>query len=225
MYLILLSAPGAGKGTQAKMLAENLGILHVSSGDLFRENIKQGTPLGHEAQEYIEHGELVPDAIVLAMITDYLKHNPSPQGTLLDGFPRNLVQAEELDVALKSSLNSQIDRVIYMKVEPQELASRLSGRWICPTCGTSYHEIKNPPKQSQLCDEDGAALYQRPDDTRATAQNRLQVFFNQTLPLIKYYTDQGVLVEVNGQQSVEAVYADIIKALRNSASNLITSVS
>ena len=214
MYLILLGAPGAGKGTQAKVLSENLGIAHVSSGDLFRENIKNGTPLGLEAKGYIERGELVPDQTVINMIVAHLKTPACQKGALLDGFPRTIPQAEALNEALKSGFQKGIDRVIYIKVETNELLNRLSGRWICPVCQTTYHEVFNPPKVGGRCDLEGAELYQREDDKRSTAERRLQVYFNQTMPLIDYYTMRGLLTEINGQQVVEKVTDDIMDALK-----------
>jgi len=210
MYLILLGAPGAGKGTQAKLLSEELGIAHVSSGDLFRENIKNGTPLGLEAKGYMDRGELVPDATVIGMIIAHLETEACAKGALLDGFPRTIPQADALDTALHSSFSDSIQKVIYIKVETEELLNRLSGRWICPVCSTPYHEVKNPPKVDHLCDNEGAALYQREDDKRSTAENRLQVYFNQTMPLIEYYLKRGLLIEINGQQKVEKVNQDIL---------------
>ena len=214
MYLILLGAPGAGKGTQAKVLSEKLGIAHVSSGDLFRENIKNGTPLGLEAKGYIERGELVPDQTVINMIVAHLKTPACQKGALLDGFPRTIPQAEALNEALKNGFQKGIDRVIYIKVETNELLNRLSGRWICPVCQTTYHEVFNPPKMAGYCDLEGAELYQREDDKRSTAERRLQVYFNQTMPLIDYYTARGLLTEINGQQVVEKVTDDIMDALK-----------
>jgi len=214
MYLILLGAPGAGKGTQAKVLSEQVGIAHVSSGDLFRENIKNGTALGLEAKGYIDRGELVPDQTVINMIIAHLQTPACGKGALLDGFPRTIPQAEALDVELVNLFKQGIGRVIYIKVETDELLNRLSGRWICPVCQNPYHEVNNLPKVAGICDFDGAELYQREDDKRSTAERRLQVYFNQTMPLIEYYTERGLLSEINGQQSVEQVAADIIEALR-----------
>ncbi|HEX2915052.1 MAG TPA: adenylate kinase [Chloroflexia bacterium] len=213
MYLILLGAPGAGKGTQAKILSDRLGIAHVSSGDLFRENIKNGTPLGVEAKGFIDRGELVPDPTVIKMITTHLATAACEKGALLDGFPRTIPQADALNVALQEDFHQGIGKVIYVKVETEELLSRLSGRWICPVCQTPYHEINNPSKVAGVCDLDGAALFQREDDKRSTAERRLQVYFNQTMPLIEYYTKRGLLIEINGQQEVEKVSTDIITAL------------
>ncbi len=213
MYLILLGAPGAGKGTQAKVLSDQLGIAHVSSGDLFRENIKNGTPLGVEAKGYIDRGELVPDPTVINMIVAHLATPTCDKGALLDGFPRTIPQAEALDVALHRDFQKGISQVIYIKVDTEELLRRLSGRWICPVCQTPYHEVNNPPKVEGICDNEGAKLYQREDDKRSTAERRLQVYFNQTMPLIDYYSRRGLLVEINGQQEVPDVTRDIIRSL------------
>ena len=213
MYLILLGAPGAGKGTQAKVLAERLEIAHLSSGELFRENIQKGTPLGIEANGYIQRGELVPDPTVIKMIINHLTTPSCHNGALLDGFPRTIPQADALEVALQKDFKESISKVIYIKVETEELLSRLSGRWICPVCQTPYHEINNPPKVAGKCDNEGAVLYQREDDKRSTAERRLQVYFNQTMPLIDYYTKRNLLVEINGQQEVEQVTEDIITSL------------
>jgi adenylate kinase len=213
MYMILLGAPGAGKGTQAKLLAEELGIAHVSSGDLFRENIKKGTPLGLEAKGYMDRGELVPDTTVINMIMAHLATPLCEKGALLDGFPRTIAQADALDLALRENFHNSIQKVVYIKVETEELLNRLSGRWICPTCGSSYHEVKNPPKVDRVCDLDNTQLYQREDDKRSTAENRLQVYFSQTMPLIEYYENKDLLVEINGEQAVEEVKGDIVEAL------------
>ncbi len=214
MYLILLGAPGAGKGTQAHILTHRIKIAHVSSGDLFRENIKKGTPIGIEAKGYIDRGELVPDGTVIEMIMEHLNTPACRIGALLDGFPRTIFQANSLNEALRERFNEGIGRIIYVKVETDSLLQRLSGRWICPVCQTPYHELNNPPKAKSICDEDGAELYQRDDDKRATAERRLQVYFNQTMPLIDYYKKQGLLLEINGQQSVEQVTQDIIDSLK-----------
>ncbi len=213
MYLILLGAPGAGKGTQAKVLSQTLGIAHLSSGDLFRENIKHGTLLGVEAKGFIDRGELVPDPTVIKMIMSHLATTVCEKGALLDGFPRTTPQADALDAALRNGFNEGIARVIYIKVDSEELLRRLSGRWICPACQTPYHEYNNPPRQAGICDSEGARLYQREDDKRSTAERRLQVYFNQTMPLIEYYSKQGILAEINGQQAVENVTNNIIASL------------
>lgn len=213
MYLILLGAPGAGKGTQAHFLTDRINIAHVSSGDLFRENIKNGTPIGIEAKGYIDRGELVPDETVIEMIMEHLSTPACQNGALLDGFPRTIYQADALNEALREHFQEGISRVIYIKVDTGELLQRLSGRWICPVCQTPYHEQNNPPKLAGKCDHDGAELYQRDDDKRSTAERRLQVYFNQTMPLIDYYKNHGLLLEINGQQPVEKVTNDIVEAL------------
>ncbi len=225
MYLILLGAPGAGKGTQAKLLSEALGIAHVSSGDLFRENIKKNTPLGQEAKGYMDRGELVPDATVIRMIREHLTTDPGcKNGALLDGFPRTIAQAEALDSAMQSDFKQGIQKVIYIKVDTEELLNRLSGRLICPVCDTSYHEVKNPPKVPGICDLEGATLIQREDDKRSTAENRLQVYFSQTTPLIEYYTRKGLIAEINGQQAVEKVKEKIMEALQPAVGELSKSL-
>lgn len=213
MYLILLGAPGAGKGTQAHLLTDRINLAHVSSGDLFRENIKNRTPLGIEAKGYIDRGELVPDEKVIEMIMEHLNTPASQNGALLDGFPRTIYQAEALNIALRENFGEGIGRVIYIKVDTEELLQRLSGRWICPVCQTPYHELNNPPKVKGRCDHDGAELHQRDDDKRSTAERRLQVYFNQTMPLIDFYKKQDLLLEINGQQTVGKVTGDIVEAL------------
>ena len=213
MYVILLGAPGAGKGTQAKVLSEQLGIAHVSSGDLLRDNIKRGTDLGLQAKGFMDRGELVPDQTVINMIIEHLSNPVCAKGAMLDGFPRTIPQAEALGIALQDKFNQGIRSVLYIKVETEELLNRLSGRWICRVCQTPYHEITNPPKELGVCDVEGGPLYQREDDTRATAERRLQVYFNQTMPLIDFYSARQLLVEINGQQAVQAVTRDLLVAL------------
>ena len=214
MYLILLGAPGAGKGTQAKLLSKQLGISHVSSGDILRENIERGTELGKEAKGYMVRGELVPDATVIRMIMEHLARPEHRNGALLDGFPRTIPQADALNVALRDKFDQGVKRVLYIKVETEELLNRLSGRWICPVCQTPYHEITNPPRELGICDKEGAKLIQREDDKRSTAEHRLQVYFNQTQPLIDYYTKRGLLTTIAGQQPVEKVTSDIVQSLQ-----------
>lgn len=220
MYLILLGAPGAGKGTQAKILVEQFAISHVSSGDILRENIKSGSKLGQQAEGYMKRGELVPDGTVIKMIMDYLTQPPCENGALLDGFPRTIPQADALQAALLAQFNQGVHKALYIEVETEELLSRLSGRWICKICQTPYHEITNPPKVPGRCDKEGGELYQREDDKRSTAEHRLQVFFNQTMPLIEYYTRRDLLVTIDGQQAVEKVTADIIEVLQEAENDL-----
>jgi adenylate kinase len=217
MYLILLGAPGAGKGTQAKVLSEKLGIAHVSSGDLLRENIKNGTELGIQAKEYMNRGELVPDGTVIEMIMKHLEGPVCTNGAMLDGFPRTIPQADALGVALQEKFHQGIRQVLYIKVDTEELLNRLSGRWICRVCQTPYHEITNPPKVAGVCDKCGGELYQREDDKRSTAEHRLRVYFNQTMPLITYYQSKGLLSEINGQQGVEAVTEDLLVAIKHAS--------
>jgi adenylate kinase len=214
MIIILVGAPGAGKGTQSDILRERLGMLHISSGDLLRDNVKRGTELGKIATKYmVDEGSLVPDDLIIDMITHRLAMPDAESGVLLDGFPRTVPQAEALDDALDLK-GKMVNAVLYIKVEDDVLINRLSGRWICKTCGHIYHEKFAPPKVPGVCDIDGGELYQRPDDTRETAVKRLVVFYNQTRPIIEYYRERGLLQEVNGNQPVEKVTQDLLDCLR-----------
>jgi adenylate kinase len=213
MIIILIGAPGAGKGTQSDILRERLGMLHISSGDLLRDNVKRGTELGKVANDYMVKGNLVPDDLIIDMITHRLDLPDAEHGVLLDGFPRTVPQAEALDEALNLK-GKRVNAVLNIKVEDNVLIDRLSGRWICRKCGHIYHEKFAPPKVAGVCDIDGGELYQRPDDTRETAVSRLVVFFNQTRPIIQYYKDRGLLQEVNGDQPVEKVTQDLLNCLR-----------
>ena len=213
-YIILLGAPGAGKGTQATMLTEALGVPHVASGDLFRSAIQRKTHLGLEAKKYMDQGLLVPDEVTIAMVRERLALPDCQEGVILDGFPRTLEQAKALDAALAKE-GRAIDQVLYIKVPNEELVARLSGRWICRDCQAVYHTITNPPKQAGRCDACGGELYQRSDDKPETVRRRLEVYFEQTAPLIEYYAERGVLTEVNGDQSITAVQAALIEALQD----------
>ncbi len=213
-YIILLGAPGAGKGTQATMLTEVLGVPHVASGDLFRSALQKKTPLGLEAKKYMDQGLLVPDEVTIAMVRERLALPDCQEGVILDGFPRTLEQAKALDAALAEE-GRAIDKVLYIKVPTEELVARLSGRWICRDCQAVYHTITNPPKQAGRCDACGGELYQRSDDTPETVRRRLEVYFEQTMPLIEYYTERGVLTEVNGNQSIAEVQAALLEALKD----------
>jgi len=213
-YIILLGAPGAGKGTQAAMLTEVLGVPHVASGDLFRSALQKKTPLGLETKKYIDQGLLVPDEVTIAMIRERLALPDCQEGVILDGFPRTLEQAKALDAALAEE-GRAIDKVLYIKVPNEELVARLSGRWICRDCQTVYHTITNPPKQAGRCDACGGELYQRSDDRPETVRRRLEVYFEQTMPLIEYYTERGMLTEVNGDQSITEVQTALIEALKD----------
>jgi adenylate kinase len=213
VYLVLLGAPGAGKGTQAKLLAKNVGLTHVSSGDLFRENIKNQTELGKLAKSFIDKGELVPDDVTIKMVEDRLSREDCDKGAILDGYPRTTAQAKALDGILAEMCDGQINLVPFVKVPEEVLMARLTGRWTCKTCGHIYHTLFNPPKQDGICDLDGAELYQRPDDTPETVANRIKVYLEQTAPLIEYYREKGVLVEVNGDQGIEEVNQAILDFL------------
>ena len=212
MYIIFLGAPGAGKGTQAAIVAQELGLVHIASGDLFRQALEQGTELGIQAKSYMEKGMLVPDAITIRMVLERILAPDCEPGVILDGFPRNLEQATALDEALLKQ-GKAIDKVVYIKVSQQELLNRLSGRWICRQCQTPYHAINSPPKVGGKCDNCGGELYQRPDDTVETVKKRLEVYFAQTAPLIDYYTQADKLLEVDGEGSVNEVGRRIVTAL------------
>jgi adenylate kinase len=212
LYIILLGAPGAGKGTQADVLVKETGLLHISTGDMIREAMQQGTEVGRQAKAYYDRGELVPDEVIIRLLLERISQPDARNGFLLDGFPRTLEQARALDEAL-AARGVGIDKVLYINVSREELLDRLSGRWICRNCGAVYHEKFQPPATPGRCDRCGGELYQRPDDTRETAENRLRVYFDQTAPLIEYYQEQGKLVEVNGEQPVEAVTRDLLAAL------------
>ncbi|HJX70009.1 MAG TPA: adenylate kinase [Dehalococcoidia bacterium] len=213
MQVILLGAPGSGKGTQAEVLSQEIGLLHIASGDLFRQAEKEGTDLGLLAKSYMEKGLLVPDEITIQMLSERITSPESSQGFILDGFPRTLEQAQALDKALAGE-DKAIDKVVYIKVSNQELLRRLSGRWICRQCQTPYHLVSSPPRVAGKCDHCGGKLYQRPDDTRETAEKRLEVYFTQTVPLIDYYQQKGELVEINGEQSIEEVGKELLVLLQ-----------
>ena len=213
MYIVLLGPPGAGKGTQAQNISKDMGLVHVSSGDLFRENLKNQTELGKLAQGFMNRGELVPDDVTIAMVKDRLEKDDCQKGALLDGFPRTPAQAEALSKML-AGMGAKVDFVPYISVPADELIRRLSGRWSCPTCGRVYHEVHNPPQTAGKCDDDAADLIQREDDKEETVKNRIQVYMQQTSPLIDYYKESGLLIEVDGQQPIEKVTADLLKALR-----------
>jgi len=213
-HIILLGAPGAGKGTQATRLSEALSLPHVSSGDLFRDNLKQQTPLGLLAKSYMEKGELVPDDVTVAMVRGRLSQpDTQARGAILDGFPRTVEQATALEDVLRQD-NKHIDAVIAIQVSDDALVARLTGRWICRQCQAVYHTLYNPPKTAGRCDVCGGELYQRPDDQIETVGHRLKVYFNQTLPLIEFYHKKGLLHEVDGEQDIEAVQAALLAVIR-----------
>jgi adenylate kinase len=212
MNVILLGPPGAGKGTQAVTLAETTGLVHVSSGDLFRAALREGTDLGKQAKEYMDKGELVPNAVVIGMILERISQPDCAKGVIFDGFPRTVEQATALEQALTQH-DSQIDLVIYMGVPNDVLLKRISGRQTCKQCGAVYNIHFFPTTKEGICDTCGGELYQRSDDTVETARNRLDVYFAQTTPLIEYYREQGNLKEVDGQQEVAHVTNDMVAAL------------
>ena len=209
---ILLGPPGAGKGTQAVKIVEKYGIPHISTGDIFRENIKKGTELGKKAQEYMNKGELVPDDLVIEIATDRLLQEDCKEGFLLDGFPRTVYQAEKLDEFLAAH-GAKIDKVLDMAVEKEELIARLTGRRVCKACGASYHVVNIPPKKEGVCDICGGELVQRADDNAETVANRIEVYEAQTKPLIDYYEKAGNIAHIDGSTGLDNVFADIVKAL------------
>ena len=215
MRIVLLGAPGAGKGTQAVVISERLGLAHVASGDLFRQAQNNGSELGALVRSYMERGELVPDAVTIRVILERISAPDCAQGFILDGFPRTLEQADALDEAL-TERGQAIDVVLHIKVSTEELVRRLSGRWICRNCQTPYHVISSPPKVAGRCDRCGGELYQRPDDSEEAVRNRLRVYSTETAPLIEYYVGQGKLVEINGEQGVKAVAKEVMAALGQS---------
>lgn len=211
-YIVLLGPPGAGKGTQAQVISKNLGLPHISSGDIFRENLKNQTDLGKLAKGFMDRGELVPDDLTIAMIRDRLSRPDCAPGALLDGFPRTPAQAVALAEML-AGMQGKVNAVPYIKVDEQVLIERLTGRWTCRAQGHVYHEKFSPPRQAGVCDHDGSELYQRDDDKAETVINRIRVYFAQTAPLIEYYQQEGLLLEIDGSQPIEAVTADLLAAL------------
>ena len=209
---ILLGPPGAGKGTQAAKIVEKYGVPHISTGDIFRENIKKGTELGKKAQEYMNRGELVPDDLVIEIATTRLLEDDCKNGFLLDGFPRTVYQAEKLDEFL-AARDSKIDKVLDIAVEKDELIARLTGRRVCKACGASFHVVNIPPKKEGVCDFCGGELIQRADDNLETVTNRIDVYEAQTMPLVEYYEKAGNLAHIDGSTGLENVFADIVSAL------------
>jgi adenylate kinase len=212
VYFVLLGPPGAGKGTQAQLISKSLGLPHISSGDIFRSNIKNQTELGKLAKGYIDRGELVPDDVTIAIIRDRLSEPDCASGALLDGFPRTPAQATALDKML-SEFDGGVKKVPLISVPEEVLVERLTGRWTCREQGHVYHEKYNPPKNAGICDVDGSELYQRDDDKAETVKRRIRVYLEQTQPLIDYYQHQGKLVEIDGRLAIEKVSADLLAAL------------
>ncbi|MDT8304820.1 MAG: adenylate kinase [Anaerolineae bacterium] len=211
-FVILMGGPGAGKGTQAKRLEKSLGIPQVATGDLFREHLKSNTELGRLARKYMDAGELVPDEVTIAMVRDWFEQHAVEGGAIFDGFPRTCPQAEALDDLLAEE-GEVIDVVLYIRVRREVLLQRLAGRWTCPICGRVYHSLFNPPEQPGICNVDGGKLFQREDDTEETQRRRIEVYFEQTAPVLDYYRDEGLLVEIDGEQSIEEVSAALVEAI------------
>jgi adenylate kinase len=209
---ILLGPPGAGKGTQADKIVEKYNIPHISTGDIFRDNIKNGTELGKKAQEYMNKGELVPDDLVIEIATDRLLKDDCKNGFLLDGFPRTVYQAEKLDAFLEAH-GQKLDKVLDLEVGEDLLMVRLTGRRVCKACGASYHVVNIPPKKEGICDKCGGELIQRPDDNAETAKNRIDVYNEQTRPLVDYYEKAGNLARIDGATPLEETFKDIVAAL------------
>ena len=212
MKIIMLGAPGAGKGTQAKMIAEKCGIPHISTGDIFRANIKNGTELGAKAKEYMDKGLLVPDELVCDLVVDRIQQADCEKGYILDGFPRTIPQAEALENAL-NAIEQKLDYAIDIDVPDENIINRMSGRRACVGCGATYHVLFNPTKVEGKCDVCGDSLILRDDDKPETVKKRLDVYHTQTQPLIDFYTERKVLVEVDGTQSMDKVFDDIMKIL------------
>ena len=209
MKIIMLGAPGAGKGTQAKQIADKFSIPHISTGDIFRANIKEGTELGKKAKGYMDAGELVPDELVCDLVVDRIQKEDCANGFILDGFPRTIPQAEALTEAL-NAIGQKIDYAIDIEVDDAQIVERMGGRRACLGCGATYHIINIPPKKEGICDRCGSEIILRDDDKPETVQNRLNVYHEQTQPLIDYYKNEGILSSVDGTQPMDKVFADII---------------
>lgn len=213
MRLMLLGPPGAGKGTQAESISREFDIPHISTGDIFRENIKQGTELGRKAQSYMNQGLLVPDELVVDLVKDRLLKEDCVKGFLLDGFPRTIPQADALDAEL-SKMERKLDRAINIQVKKEVLIERAVGRRVCKSCGAAFHIKFKPSEIEGVCDRCGGELQQRKDDLEETVIKRIEVYLEQTEPLIAYYSQKGILMNINGEQEIQTVFEDIINGLR-----------
>ncbi|KZZ85518.1 MULTISPECIES: adenylate kinase [Bacillaceae] len=216
MNLVLMGLPGAGKGTQAEQITEEYHIPHISTGDMFRAAMKEETELGLQAKSFIDKGELVPDEVTIGIVRERLGKDDCEKGFLLDGFPRTVAQAEALETIL-SDLGKKLDHVINIDVDKSILMERLTGRRICKNCGATYHLVFNPPAKEGVCDKCGGELYQRADDNEETVSNRLEVNVKQSKPLLDFYSEKGYVREINGQQDITKVFADIKALLGGSA--------
>ena len=212
MKIVMLGAPGAGKGTQAKMLADQYAIPHISTGDIFRANIKEGTELGKKAKEFIDAGALVPDELTVDLVMDRIDHEDCKKGYILDGFPRTINQAEKLTEAL-SGKGGDIDYAVNVDVPDEAIVERMAGRRMCPNCGASYHVVNIPPKKDGICDRCGEELITRKDDQPETVKKRLAVYHEQTQPLYDYYKEKGLVVDVDGTKPMEEVFQAIVSRL------------
>jgi adenylate kinase len=211
--LLIMGPPGAGKGTQAAEIVKELKIPHISTGDMLREAVKQGTEMGKKAKEYMDKGQLVPDEVIIGVVKERLGQPDCKVGFLLDGFPRTLPQAEALDQTLKE-MGIKLDAVINIRVPREKIVDRITGRRVCRSCGDTYHVVNKPPKESGKCDKCGGELYQRSDDTAETVNKRLDVYEAQTQPLLDYYGKQGIVLDINGDQPINRVLEDILSALK-----------
>jgi len=214
LFIVMMGAPGAGKGTQSRMLSETLGVPQISSGDIFRENLKNATPLGLLAKQYMDSGALVPDDVTINMVMERLSRPDCAAGAVLDGFPRTLAQAAALDKALADNA-LQVRLAPLLEVSDDAVISRMAGRRVCRTCQAMYHVEFNPPKAEGVCDKCGGELYRRADDEPETVKNRLFVYYKQTAPLVGYYFAHGVLVSLNGDRPIEEVQADLLVGIRS----------
>jgi len=213
VYVVLLGLPGAGKGTQAARLKDETGLAHITTGELFRENIRNETPLGKQAKEFVESGKLVPDEITIGMLLDRMSQPDTKGGVMFDGFPRNTEQAKALDDALAKQ-GDQIDRSVYIQVDQDELVNRLAGRWSCPKCGAVYHEPNHPPAKAGICDNCGSELTQRADDKPDVVRTRLDVNMRNLEPLLEHYRKQGKLTEIDGNRDADAVFEDLKRIIQ-----------